>query len=187
MKFTNWSDTLPIHRDEVFDRFTNWYQELVAIIESRIFSGCFTEIVNRLSQFGDAPITRLTFDEIEDQLTLCSQYRFTFSETGSELKRYRMRIETRFEIWMAKKRTEAKNALLLDQKVELDSGLITKSNYGKTTAVDIQDRLIIDNEIEYQGWMDFISDVDGAYKFLYNLAEDLEYRGTNLRALRKTV
>lgn len=187
MRFTNWESIHSLRRDDILERFTDWSEELTAIIESRIFSGGFKQVIDILSAFGDEPVTRLTLSELDDQLTLCSQYRFTFSETAAEIRRYQKRVKSYFDIWMAEKRIRAKKDILKDHQIEIDAGRANKSFYDKVTGSEVSDRLMVDNETQYRVWMDFLSHIEGAATFLENLVADIDQRSMILMSLRKIV
>ena len=187
MKFTDWQSIHALQKDDLLERFTDWSEELTAIIESRIFSGGFKQVVDILCTFGEEPVTRLTLAELDDQLTLCSQYRFTFSETASELRRYQKRVKSYQDIWMAEKRIRAKKDILKDHQIEIDAGKANKSFYDKVTGSEVSDRLMVDNKIQYRVWMDFLSHIEGASLFLENLVADIDQRSMILMSLRKVV
>lgn len=172
--------------DDVSVRFTEWHHDLIRLIDRNLFFEVFEKISAFLSSFDEELVFRLTGQQLDDQLTFCSQYKFTLIQVRDELLQYREKIERLFELWYAVKYVEVQKELLAEQKKEVEDGLRTKGAYGKTTGDDVKNRLLYKHRDEWLRWQNFIADVNRSHKFVANMASDLESRAFALMSISRT-
>ena len=183
MRHTDYRYMSDHQMNNLMEDFSTWSEELVALLEQRVFGGQFRAIMQFVMSFEDDIVSRLTEEELDEQLTFCSQYKFTFSQLRDELGIYLSRIEGRYKTWMARKHIEARTKIFRDQSKLFEDGKITKSNVS-TTKEDILNQVLVDNESENFLWTDFIEQVTRAKKLVGNIASDLEGRSIILMSLR---
>lgn len=185
MKFTDFRHFQDdFKRDDLLSRFADWSEELVDLLEKRVFGGQFRAIIDFVMSLDDQPVSRLTEEEVEEQLTICSQHKFTFRQMQDELDLYSTRVEKQYKTWCAGLYLDAQTKILNTKTLLYNANKITKATV-VATKDEIQNQFLVDNEQSNLLWCDFLQKIKRAYSLVKNIADDLESRAMILMSLRK--
>ncbi len=165
------------------ESFADWYSQFVTIIEQRVYSKTFEKLVSYISNFDGELTTRLTEEEKDDQLVLCSQYKYTLMDIAKEIKMHVRDVERKFKIWKAKRYEILRNNLLTEQKNEIKDGFRTKGGFGNITEFTLKNRLLSLYGTEWDRWQTYIDKIEKSYLFITNILEDMENRSNILKNL----
>lgn len=171
-------------RDDLLDRFSTWSEDLVDLLEKRVFGGQFKEVMNFALSFDEQMVSRLTDEEMEEQLTICSQYKFTFRQMQDELDLYLSKVERRYRSWTAALYIKAQTKVIDAKSQMYKAEKITKANI-TVTKDEALNQFLVDNEMNNSLWHDFIDHVKRAKNLMKNIADDMESRSMMLMSLRK--
>jgi hypothetical protein len=164
---------------------SDFYHQLSEMVEYRIYTDKFVEIVNYLSNWDKTTIAYLEDKEMDRQLIFCSQWTFTLRQIATELKLYENRIARRYKQWWATKFNAARAELLEAQQKEVTNKFRTKSNFGLLTKDDLTNYILEQHAYDNEAWQVSIERINRMYLFFNNLLEDLKQRSMILMSLRK--
>jgi hypothetical protein len=172
-----------VAREDMLDRFSSWAEELTEIIERRVFGGQFLEVMNFVSIASETLVTRLTDDEREEQLTVCSQHRFTFREMEADLDLYLAKAEREYRAWTAPRYMKCQRKLIDDKIALFKAGALSKTAI-TVTKDDVQNQFLIDYEQENRAWHDYMEKIKRGMNLVKAIADDIDSRAKILMNLR---
>ena len=165
------------------DSFSEWYNQFVKLVETRVYSETFEKLVDYLSVFDGEIITRLTEDEKDEQLILCSQYKYSLLDIAKEIKMYLNLINDEFSIWQAKKYEALRLDLLEEQKQEITDGYRSKGRYGEISQFTLKQGLLNKYGRDWKRWRGYINKIEKSHIFILNMLEDMETRANSIKNL----
>lgn len=173
--------------DENISGLVLFYSQLTRMIEWRTNDKLFTELVDYLSTLKDEKISFISDEELDRQLRLCSQWKFTLAQIKSELTLYKKKMTRHFRTWYAIRSQEAKKAILSNQKSEITMGTRTKSNYGGMTKDDILDYILCNHSDEHEKRQMYIDRVERSEELISNMVDDIKHRSICLMAVSRKI
>lgn len=170
----------------LLEKFSRWSEELIDLFYSRVFGDSFKKVLDFVLSidFENKPISRLTEEEISEQLIICSQYKFTFSQMRDDIDLYIAKIQRRYTSWSAPLYIKSRKSVIDGKYILYKEGKLTKANISVTTD-EVKNQFLVDNAEENAIWNDFLDYVRRARSFVSNVVDDFESRSMILMSLRK--